>query len=38
MSVENILMIMVLGITLVAIILSILLVTNIIRDKDSPRD
>lgn len=38
MSVEDILMIMVFGITAVAIILSILLVTNIIRDKDGPRD
>ncbi len=38
MPVEDILLIMITGITVVAIVLSILLVTNIIRDKDSPRD
>ncbi len=38
MSIEEILIIMIFGITAVALILSLLLITNIIRDKDTPRD
>jgi hypothetical protein len=38
MSVENLLLLMIFGITAVALVLSLLLITNIIRDKDTPRD
>lgn len=37
MSIEDILLIMIFGITAVALVLSLLLITKIIRDKDTPK-